>query len=339
MNKKTVKVDNAVGKVLLHDITCIVPGEFKGPAFRKGHVIREEDIESLKRLGKENILVSDIPAEEYHEEEAGELFKQLAGHNVYTKGPSEGKVTFFSKVDGLVKIDKNIVNKINLVSNIVFSTVHSHIPVKQNDSFAGIRIVPLSLKKYLVDQALSYPKNPPLSVAPFKKKKAGLIVTGNEVASGKIKDAFGPIIRQKLEEYNSELIKYTVLKDDAELITEQILEMKNHGCEFIILTGGMSVDPDDTTKIAIRNTGVEVVNYGVPVLPGNMFMVGYLEDVPVFGVPAAAVFFKITVLDLFMPYVFSNTKITKNDLINKGYGGFCRHCKICNFPYCAFGKS
>ncbi len=339
MDKKTVKIDDAVGKILMHDITQVIPEKYKGPAFRKGHIIRKEDVEVLRMLGKEHIFVFDILQDEYHENDAGELFKSFAGNNVYTKGPTEGKVTFYSQVNGLVKIDKNIVNKVNLLNNIAFTTIHSCVPVKKDDSFAGIRIIPLSMKKEIVDKALSYAETPPLSVTPFVEKKVGLIVTGNEVASGKIKDAFGPIIKQKLQEYNSKLINYIILKDDMEQITEQILEMKKNGCELIILTGGMSVDPDDTTKLAIRNAGVEVVHYGTPVLPGNMFMVGYLKGVPVLGVPAAAVFFKITVLDLFLPYIFSNTKISKNDLLNKGYGGFCRHCAICNFPYCAFGKN
>lgn len=339
MKTETVKTEDAVGKVLLHDITCVIPGKFKGTAFKKGHVIRVEDIKILKQIGKENIFVFDIPEDEYHEDNAGELFKKFAGKNIYTKGPAEGKITFISEVTGLVKIDKNTVSKINSIDNIVFTTVHSHISVTKDESLAGIRIIPLSLKKNIVNKAISYSENPPISVSPFIEKKVGLIVTGNEVASGKTKDAFQPVISMKVKEYNSKIFKYIILKDDIELITNKILEMKDIGCNFIILTGGMSVDPDDTTKLAIRKAGVEVVNYGVPVLPGNMFMVGYLDKIPVFRVPAAAIFFKNTVLDLFLPYVFSNTKISKNDLINKGYGGFCRHCKICNFPYCGFGKN
>lgn len=335
---KTVSLEHSVGKVLMHDITRIVPGEFKGPAFKKGHVIKEGDIEKLKDLGKEKIYVFDIAGDEYHENEAAELFKRFAGENVRTSGPSEGKVLFSSQADGLVKINKDIVKQINSIGDIVLTTIHSHVPVKKDDKIAGIRVIPLVVKKKYVEEALGCGSMPFISVVPFKEKKVGLIVTGSEIASGRIKDAFRPRIEKKVKDYKSSICDFKIMGNDPGKLKEAILNMANNGCNFIILTGGMSVDPDDTTKTAIRDAGVDVVSYGAPVLPGNMFMVGYMGKVPVFGVPACALFFDITVLDLFLPYAFSDVRITPEDIINRGYGGYCRHCDICNFPHCGFGK-
>ena len=341
MKKKlrTVKIENAAGKVLMHDITRIVPGKFKGPAFKKGHVIRPEDIGKLKDLGKENIYVFDVPDDEFHENQAGGLFKGLAGKNIDTSGPTEGKVVFISKVDGLVKVKGRIVEKINSIGDIAFTTVHSHVPVKAKERIAGIRAIPLTIKRKAVNRALSYCSSPPLEVSAFKKKRIGLIVTGTEVACGRIKDRFRPVIEKKVKAFKCRVNMFKILGDEPDNLQKEILNMANGGCDFIILTGGMSVDPDDTTKTAIKEAGVSPVFYGAPLLPGNMFMAGYLEHIPVFGVPACALFYEITVLDIFLPYVFSGTIIEKKDILKRGYGGYCRHCEICNFPRCGFGKS
>ena len=196
---------------------------------------------------------------------------------------------------------------------MVFTTIHSDIPVKKNDLIAGIRIIPLIVKKKSVQRVLKIGTASPITIAPFKKKKVGLIVTGEEVASGKIKDGFRPVMERKMKEYGSKINEFRIIGDDIEKLKNEILVLAKKGCDFIMLTGGMSVDPDDITKVAIRRAGVKVVSYGAPILPGNMFMAGYLKNIPVFGVPACALFYNITALDLFLPYVFSNTKINKNN--------------------------
>ncbi len=336
---KTVEVEKAVGSVLMHDITRIVPGKYKGPAFKKGHIVTKEDISLLKDLGKESLYIYDMPEDEYHEDDAAELFKAFAGSGVDPSGSSEGKVLFISGIDGFINIDRNKVDAVNSIGDIVLTTVHSKISVRKNEKIAGVRIIPLTIDKRKAEQALKLGTEPFISVSPFKEKKTGLIITGSEVASGRIKDGFFPVIKKKIEEYKSSITACKVVGDDIEGLKKEILALaEEDGCDLIILTGGMSVDPDDLTKKAIKEAGVEVVSYGAPILPGNMFMIGYLNEIPVFGVPACALYFNITVMDIFLPYVFSDTKITEDDIIKRGYGGYCRHCNDCSFPRCGFGK-
>ncbi len=336
--KRTVPVEDAVGHVLMHDITRIVPGEHKGPAFKKGHVIKEEDVSLLKDIGKENIYVFELSEDEYHENEAGELFKQFAGSNVKTSGPSEGKILYKAEVDGLVEISKQTVDAVNMSEDIVFTTIHSNQPVKKGEALAGIRVTPLTIDKQAVDEVIAAVSSPPVNVRSFSSKDVGLIVTGSEVASGRIEDEFGPIISRKVKAYGSEIKNKQIIGDDPDKLKLEIEKMLSTGIDFLILTGGMSVDPDDKTGAAIQEAGVEIVSSGAPVLPGNMFMVGYKGDIPVFGVPACAIFYEITVLDLFLPWVFADKEITRLDVAKKGYGGYCRHCEICTFPGCEFGK-
>lgn len=337
-DKKTVPVEDSAGKVLLHDVTGIVPGEEKGAAFKKGHVIQAEDIPRLKDLGKENIYVFEQGEDQYHETEAGEFFKEFAGKQVAVAGPEEGKVVFSSRGAGLVEIDKKTVDLVNEYENVVFTTIHSDQPVEENEQLAGIRIVPLVMDKQPVDEIMERVESPPLRVRPFVTKQVGLVVTGSEVASGRIEDEFEPVITEKIEAYNSQVQEYEIVGDDPAKLVAEMERMISAGCDFIILTGGMSVDPDDRTSEAISQAGVDVVSYGTPVLPGNMFMVGYKGEIPVFGVPACAIFYEVTALDLFLPYVFAEKRITEADVNRKGYGGFCRHCDQCTFPGCEFGK-
>lgn len=338
MKKKKIDVNESLGKVLTHDITGIFPGKFKGPVFKKGHIIKKEDIQKLLKLGKEKIWILELSNNEYHEDEAGEKLKKLAGRNVLTRGPSEGKVTFVAKTDGVLVIEKEIVHKINKIKDILFTTRHSWIPVRKGEELAGIRIVPLATSKKRIHKVLEMIKNKkPINVLPFKKKKIGLIITGNEVAKGKINDKFKPIIKKKIEDYGSNIIKTKILPDNKELIKNEIFSMKKN-CNFIILTGGMSVDADDVTPVAIRESGARIISYGTPILPGNMILIAYLKNIPVLGVPACAIYYKITAFDLFLPLILADIKITKNQIIERGYGGYCTHCKVCIFPYCGFGK-
>jgi len=338
VRKRKIGIENAAGKMIPHDLTKIVPGTFKGPAFKKGHIIKKEDIPSLLKIGKEKIWVLEISKDEYHEDEAAEKFRLLAGKNVGVVGPSEGKITFFAEKDGLLLVNRKSVDRINAVKDVVLATRHSFVPVKKREEIAGIRIVPLVTKKDNAEKVLKEcVGSRPFSVVPFEKKRCALIVTGSEVAKGRIKDKFRPVIEKKLKAYGSSVNFFKIITDDAEFIEKAVTEAKKK-CGLIILTGGMSVDPDDVTRLAVKRAGAKVVSYGAPVLPGNMFLTAYIGEIPVMGVPACALFYKITVFDLFLPMALAGLKITKKNILSRGYGGYCAHCRVCVFPDCQFGK-
>jgi len=355
LKKIKIKVEDSVGKIFPHDITAIIPGKFKGPAFKKGCIIKKEDIPSLLKIGKEKIWALEISKDEYHENEAAEKFRTLAGDNVRSIGPSEGKISFIAAKSGLLLVERKSVDRINRIKDVVLSTRHSFVPVKSGEIIAGIRIVPLATKKTNVDKVLNVaPKTAAegtpwcdasasradklLEIKPFKKKKCAIIVTGSEVAKGRIKDKFRPVIEKKLKEYGSSVNFFKIITDDEKQIKEAILEAKKK-CNLIILTGGMSVDPDDVTRLAVKKAGAKIISYGAPVLPGNMFLAAYIGKIPVLGIPACALFYKRTVFDLFLPMALAGVEITRENILSRGYGGICLQCRICVFPDCPFGKS
>ena len=336
---KQIRVEDAVGTVLCQDITKIVPGEFKGVAFKKGHVVTVEDVPELLKLGKEHLYVWEVQQGFIHENEAGiRLAKAVAGTELSLTEPKEGKVNLVAKADGLCKINENLLFSINMMESIVVATVNNHRPLKKGDVVAGVRVVPLTIEEDTIIQIENMVKGKTtVDVKPFKQFKVGIITTGSEVYHGRIEDKFGPVVKAKAEEFNCKVIRQIIVDDDIEQIVKAVHELKAEGAELIFTTGGMSVDPDDLTPSGIRKSGAEIVTYGAPILPGAMLMVAYLGEIPILGLPGCVMYHKTTVFDLILPIVLTGERVTRPMVVKLGKGGLCLQCKECRYPNCSFG--
>jgi molybdenum cofactor synthesis domain-containing protein len=339
---KTVPVDEAVGMILPHDVTEIRQGEFKGRAFRKGHIIRPEDVGHLKRLGKEHIYVLELGADDIHENEAAVLMAQaLAGPGVTCPGDVvEGKISFHAGRSGLLQVNTEALYRFNLLGEVMCATLHTGTVVAKDDLVGGTRLIPLVAKRQMVEKAARMAREAGgvLSVLALRSARTGLVITGNEVFHGRIKDAFEPVLRKKMEAIGSEVVAVRFAPDDVELIAAAIRDCLDEGADLIVTSGGMSVDPDDVTRLGIAAAGASDIVYGTPVLPGAMFLAGYIGELPVLGLPACGMFHKITVFDLVLPRVLAGQKITRETLAAMGHGGLCRNCPQCCYPVCPFGK-
>lgn len=336
---KVIDTKEAVGMILYHDITQIIPGKFKGAAFKKGHVIKEEDIPVLLSLGKEHIYVAEYVKGMLHENEAAERLKELtAGEGLIFGELKEGKIDFFAEEDGLLKINKEELLKLNSLGEMILATLHDNRVVKKGDKVAGARVIPLTIKEEKIKEAEEIIKDKIVRVIPIKAKKVGIVTTGNEVYYGRIKDAFGPVIVKKVENYGCEVIGQVIIPDKQERIAGAIGEFIEKGAEMIICTGGMSVDPDDVTPVAVKGTGAKFVTYGAPVLPGAMVLIAYKSDIPILGLPGCVMYSKRTVFDLILPRILADDNIDKKDIAELGHGGLCMNCEECRFPNCSFGK-
>jgi len=337
-----IPVDQSVGTILAHDITEIRPGQFKGPAFKKGYIIREEDVPHLRRVGKEHLYVLHLEPGEVHEDDAAlRLATALAGRGVsFDPHPSEGKIQLKANYRGLFKVDVAALTRINLVPDISCSARHTNSVVEKGDVICGVRAIPLIIDEENLQAAekIALAVDDFFSVKPFLTPNCGIVITGNEVFSGLIDDKFAPIIRKKLQSYDCGIMGIAFAPDDRERIASEINQYLQAGAEMIVVAGGMSVDPDDITRVAIADVGAEDVVYGTPVLPGAMFLYGRFGDVPVMGLPACVLFFRATVLDLILPRVLAGERITREDLAAMAHGGLCLECKTCHFPRCSFGK-
>jgi molybdopterin biosynthesis enzyme len=338
---KKVKVQKAVGMVLGHDLTRIIPGQSKGPAFKKGHIIQPEDIPALLDMGKENIFVLEIPRGHLHENEAAErLAKALEGNHLSFQGPSEGKISLIAQNSGLLKIRVQELHRINLIPNIIVSTLHNNTICTVGDIVAATRIIPLTLdeKSILRAETIGSRSGPVVSIKPFTKKKVGVVVTGSEFYQGRTPDGFEEFVGVKLKAYNCEIIRKEIVPDKVSVIARAIKTMMDSGCDLIMATGGLSIDPDDVTRKGIRRAGAKIIFYGTPVLPGAMFLYALLKDIPILGLPACVFYHKITLFDLILPLILAGEKPTRKEIAAMGHGGLCRNCPECRFPVCPFGR-
>jgi molybdenum cofactor synthesis domain-containing protein len=340
---KKIKLHEAIGSKLAHDITEIRPGEFKGPAFRRGHTVCEADLCHLQRLGKNHLYIIDLAEDEIHENEAAVILATaLAGDGiVWQDGPREGKINLLAARDGLLMINTAALAAFNLVDEVMCATLHNHTLVKEGDLVAGTRAIPLVMKRAPVERAAAIGKQSGsvLSVRSLPNARVGLLVTGNEVYHGLIQDRFAPILTEKVEALGSEVLALDFAPDDSEAIARTIGTQLERDCDLILLTGGMSVDPDDVTRHGIRLAGAKEIHYGAAALPGSMFLVAYLGKTPLLGVPACGLYHRITVLDLVLPRILAGERVGKTELAFLGHGGLCRDCPECIYPHCPFGKA
>ncbi len=335
---KKVAVEDAIGLRLGHDLTEIsVTRKEKRRAYKRGHIITEADLDRLRDLGKNHIFVFTGDHDQVHEDDAAlEVAPFIAGENIkFDSKPSEGKISFYAACDGLFKVDSDRLFQINSLEIPSLPTLHSNFPVTMNKQVAAFRIIPLCCQPEVIEKIRSNLKTPLINVKPFLFKKAGIIVTGNEVFEGRIKDAFIPKISQILNQYNVDVVQEEILPDQKNKISK-VIEEYARTCEIIFVTGGTSVDPDDQTTAAMIDAGVKFDTKGNPIQPGNNFTVGYKGDVVVCAVPAAAIFYKATALDIFLPRLLAGEKIQKDDFYRAGHGGLCHFCKTCHFPICPF---
>lgn len=394
-NVKTIPVNEAVGTVLAHDITEIRPGEFKGRAFRKGHIIREKDVCHLQRLGKEHLFVLNIADDEMHEDDAAyAIAKALMGAGVVIKGePKEGKIDIIAARDGLLRVNKEALLEFNMLGDVMCATLHDNTVVKKGQVVAGTRAIPLVVKKSIIEEAVIIaegsrgqgvkessekinhslePSNPEtlepwhentgvISVKKLRKPRTGIVITGNEVYYGRIKDAFALVITKKIEELGGEIVGVYYAPDEEEFINARLRELIEMGADLLVTTGGMSVDPDDVTRFAIRKLGATDMTYGSAVLPGAMFLVAYISKeqraegrehgdnvvapyamrhavIPILGIPACGMYSKTTVFDIILPRILAGEKIGRKQLAELGHSGLCIKCDVCHYPLCHFGK-
>ena len=337
---KKIKTVDAIGHILCHDITKIIPGEFKGVAFKKGHIVKKEDIEVLLSLGKDHLYVWEKNEDMVHENDGAIFLKDLtAGENLDFSDIKEGKIDFISNKYGLLKIDVDTLLELNMIDDIMLSTIHNNFIVNKGTKVAGTRVIPLLIDKNKLTEAKNIVGNKKIvNVVEFKPKKVGIVTTGNEVFYKRIVDKFGPVIKEKVEKFGCEVIGQAICKDDTIMIKNAIEDFINQGAELICCTGGMSVDPDDVTPTAIKESGASIITYGSPILPGAMFLLAYKGDIPIMGIPGCAMYNKTTVFDVILPRVLVDEKLTKKDIAMYGHGGLCMNCDICTYPACNFAK-
>ena len=338
---KLIKTVDAVGQVLCHDMTQIIPGEYKDARFRKGHIVTADDIPVLLSMGKENLYIFELGEGQLHENDAAERMCALCFNDGMSRSEvKEGKIELFAECDGLFLIDREKLNAVNAIDELMIATRHGDTAVHAGDKLAGTRVVPLVIDEAkLIEAERIVGDTPILALRPFTRKRAGVVTTGSEVYHGRIEDQFTPVIERKLADFGIAVTEHLTVDDGLDNIRAAIDKLRETDVDLILCTGGMSVDPDDNTPGAIKASGARIVTYGAPVLPGAMFLLGYFDDGrPVMGLPGCVMYARATIFDLMLPRIAAGVELTRRDFTTLGEGGLCLGCQPCTYPNCAFGK-
>lgn len=355
----TIRTEDAVGTVLCHDITRIVPGESKGPVFRKGHVVTAGDVPVLLAVGKEHLYVYEPQPGLVHEDDAARRIAAAAmGNGLTLTEPKEGRINAVAAVRGLLTVDVERLLAINSLGEVSLATLHTLQEVQAGQAVAGTRVVPLLADEKQVEavERICAPvtdaadstdttddgngaARPIVEVRPFRAACVGLVTTGSEIYHGRIADKFGPVLHKKFEHLGSCILGQTLTPDNGDLTRDAILNFIRKGADMVVVTGGMSVDPDDRTPASIRAAGGVVESYGAPTFPGAMFLLAHVGDVPVLGLPGCVMYHKASIFDLIVPRLLAGVDVSAADIAALGHGGYCAGCGECRYPLCPFGKN
>ena len=336
---KSIPVEEAVGSILCHDITQIIPGKTKGPVFRKGHTVQAEDIPMLLSVGKAHLYVYEPSPGILHEDEAAlRIAQAVTGKNIRLSAPSEGRINFHAECQGLLRIDLNTLASVNCLGEISLATLHSMQEVKPGQAVGGTRVIPLLIEEEKIAHLESLTPFPFIEVLPFRSVRVGIVTTGSEIYHGRIQDAFGPVLERKFRDLGGSILGQRLTSDDVDMTSAAICDFVHEGADMIVVTGGMSVDPDDRTPASIRRAGADIISHGAPTFPGAMFLLAYLDGTPILGLPGCVMYHKASIFDLVVPRLLAGLEVTRRDIAILGHGGFCPSCPECRYPLCPFGK-
>lgn len=362
---RSVPVAEAVGGRALHDMTRIEPGVFKGPAVLAGQIISGGDVCRLQAMGRNSVYLDnqDQDGRWVHENEAAAAFgARMPGEGVVMdEAIREGKVNFRAARRGLLWVDRPRLARFNRTPDVMCASRRTGAVVDEGGRVAASRAIPLYLSRENFLRACSVLDQGPLfSVLPLRRARVGILVTGTEVFQGLIEDRFQPVIERKVKALDCELVHALKVPDEAARIREGVELLLERGADLIVTTAGLSVDPDDVTRKGLLDAGLVVgpdcgedagagpdagaggALYGMPILPGAMSLAGRIRhggrEAQVMGVPACALFHRITAFDVLLPYVLANAPLSREFLSELGHGGLCLECKSCTYPKCGFAR-
>ncbi len=335
-------LEESIGKTIAHDMTRIVPGESKGVEFSRGHIVTAGDVCRLQQMGRFNLYVDQkAPTGTIHEDDAARAFASaMCGEGLVAESePHEGRVNLIAERDGIIVVNESLLTGFNSLSGVMAASRHAYSLIRKGRRVAATRAIPLYLEQTIFGRAMAILGDSPIfSVAPLRKAKVGLLITGNEVFKGLIEDRFEEVIKAKMAHFGSSVVETLVKPDNAGEIANAARQLEEMGCDLIVTTAGLSVDPDDVTRHGLVEAGLTDILYGMPILPGAMSLVGRIGKARVLGVPACALFHKRTSLDLLLPRLLADLPIARADVAKMGNGGMCMECTSCTFPKCPFGR-
>lgn len=320
MQVKKVPVTEALGHILLHH-QIDAHGQ---KILSKGRYITREEIPALEMSGCQEVYVAILDEEDVSENEAAHyLGEMLAGDRLETSRAATGHVNLVATAPGLLKVDQEALLALNSQPGITLATIRTHTVVRPKTITGTIKIIPYAVPRSDLEAAATIAQdNPPLTVKPFVVKRATLIISGSQANEQKVTAGFTAPLRERLAAYGAELKLGPYAPPQETALSHALKLALDEKTEMILVAGETSiVDINDIIPRAIKAIGGEIIQYGMPVKPGNLLLMAYYHGIPVVGVPGCARSKKYNVVDMVLPRLAAGEQLTQRDLLEMGHGG------------------
>jgi molybdenum cofactor cytidylyltransferase len=314
-----IDVTTAQGAILAHSVRA------DGVSFKKGRVLSSADVADLKLAGVSRVFAARIDDCDVHEDVAAALLADaVCGDGVVRQTAATGRANIYSSHDGIVLVDAGLVRALNrLHEAVTLATLTPFQAVKAGQMVATVKIIPFSAPAGIVEEAAQLAGSGALlSVVPFKPHKAGLVLTRTAGMKKSLLQKSASVIRDRLERHGSELGEVIEVEHTIIGVARGIRQLKASGHDPVLVFGASAiVDRGDVVPAGLEAAGGQIVHLGMPVDPGNLLLLGRLEDGSVIGVPSCARSPKLNGFDWVLGRVLAGIDVRPQDIMDMGAGG------------------
>jgi molybdopterin biosynthesis enzyme len=318
--------------------TVIVQTVTHGPssksiALRKGEVVDQADLETLRRIEPQPIRVVQLDEGDVHEDAAGlRLAKAIAGSGITLKGPTQSRVDLVASVRGVATIDAATINGLNLIPDVAIFTAVPYQPVAAGQVVAGAKVVPIVTRvEYLTAaEGLGAERGPAVQVKPYLPLKVGVV--SKQRPDAKQRTRFEQVVQKKMSWFGASVVDVRFTNPSLTAVTEALEQVTRAGAELILTAGSSSADPYDSLVVAVEELGGSIEVRGTPTHPGSFFWLAYLDDRPVFGMPSCGAYSEATTVDLLLPRVMIGERPRRWHIAELGVGGLFASHSDARFP-------
>ncbi len=320
MKFAAIPIEQAVGKILGHNIV----GSEGRRVLRKGRLLSEADIDKLRAIGRSQIHVAELAADDVDENSAARrIANAILGDNFRLSKVATGRVNIYAQQLGLLRVDADALFALNRLAGVTLATLPANAVVQPGKMVATIKIIPYALSAEIVAAATASVTI--LTLTPLQAKSVGMILSGFPTAQERIVRSFDNAIRPRIEALNAQLteIAFVPLEDEqGEANLASAIEQLVERVDLLILAGDTAImDRHDIAPNAIERAGGQIEIFGVPVDPGNLLLLGYKDFRPIIGAPGCARSPKDNIVDIVLPRLLAGDHLTAEDIISFALGG------------------
>ena len=316
-----IKVKDSLNCILAHTITI------NNKTFKKGTIISDIEKKYFSTNKIKTIVCAKLDKNDIHEDKAANLIiKKFQNNSLAVEKAFTGRANILANKSGLLVINEEKINSFNKISDdITIATLKNNCKVKKGEMIATIKIISFSVKLLFINKIQKLFLKNALIINPFQNKKCALILTHYNNMNIKLNTITEKRIKERLKNLNCILDTINYCEHDTKDISKNINSNLKNKIEVIMVLGSSAiVDINDKIPEAIKLSKGKIIRFGMPVDPGNLLLLGKIDNTHVIGLPGCARSPSLNGFDWVLERVISDTNINKFDIANMGVGGLLK---------------